>query len=77
MHIDQFGDFYEFESQPNGFAQAVAKVCPNLESFRFFISDHGCQFLQYFPHIKHVSSKCHDYFSFIVFLSTYSTLDTK
>ena len=56
VHIDQFGDFYEFESQPHGFAQAVAKVCPNLESFRFFISDHGCQFLQHFPYIKHVST---------------------
>jgi len=54
VHIDQFGDFYEFESQPHGFAQAVAKVCPNLESFRFFISDHGCQFLQHFPYIKHL-----------------------
>merc|ERR1719273_2977065 len=53
VHIDQFGEFYEFESYP-GFAQAVAKVCPNLESFRFFISDHGCQFLQHFPHIKHL-----------------------
>ena len=55
VHIDQFGDFYEFESQPQGFAQAVAKICPKLESFRFFISDHGCQFLQHFPNIKHVS----------------------
>ena len=55
LHVDQFGDFYEFESHP-GFVQALARVCPNLESFRFFISDDGCKYLQNFPNIKHVSN---------------------
>ena len=52
-HIDQFGEFYVFDAHP-GLVQAVAKVCPEVESFRFYIDDKGCQSLRHFPHIKHL-----------------------
>ena len=52
-HIDQFCDFYEFESHPD-IIQAVAQVCPQVTSFRFFISDEGCRSLHQFPNFKHL-----------------------
>ena len=52
-HIDQFCDFYDFESHPD-IIQAVAKVCPKVTSFRFFISDEGCRSLDQFPQFHHL-----------------------
>lgn len=52
-HIDQFGDFYNFDNHP-GFVQVVADMCPQVESFRFYIADRGCSFLQHFNVIKHL-----------------------
>ena len=52
-HVDQFCDFYDFESHPD-IIQAVAKVCPQVTSFRFFISDEGCRSLHTFPNFKHL-----------------------
>lgn len=52
-HIDQFCDFYDFESHPE-VIQAVAKVCPKVTSFRFFISDEGCRILHQFPKFIHL-----------------------
>ena len=59
-HVDQYGEFYQLETNKEEMAKAVAKVCPNLESFRFFISRNGCTALQYFKKIKHLQIETED-----------------
>ena len=50
-NLDQFSEFYEFESHPH-VINTLLRVCPNLESLRFFTSDQGCHYLSKIPNIK-------------------------
>ena len=59
-HIDQYGEFYQLETNGQEMAKAIAKVCPNVESLRFYISRNGCSALQYFENIKHLQIETQD-----------------
>ena len=50
-NLDEFSEFYNFESRPY-VINTLLRVCPNLESLRFFTSDEGCHYLSKIPNIK-------------------------
>ena len=50
-NLDEFSEFYDFESHPH-VINTLLRVCPNLESLRFFTSDEGCHYLAKIPNIR-------------------------
>ena len=50
-HLDQFSEFYDFETHSQ-VINVLLKVCPTLESLRFFTSDEGCKHLARIPNVK-------------------------
>ena len=58
-HLDQFNDFYEFDSHPD-ILSIIIKTCPRLESLRFYISDEGCKSLSLINGIKHLQLEMSD-----------------
>lgn len=50
-NLDEFSEFYDFESHPY-VVNILLRVCPDLESLRFFTSDEGCNHLARIPNVK-------------------------
>lgn len=59
VHLDQFADYYDFDSHPDLLA-ILLRVCPKLESLRFYISDEGCKNLSQISNIKHLQLEMED-----------------
>ena len=58
-NLDQFSEFYDFESHPH-VINILMRVCPDLESLRFFTSDEGCDHLSKLPNIKALQLETED-----------------
>lgn len=58
-HLDQFSDFYEFDGHPE-ILTILLRVCPALESLRFYISDEGCKNLSLISGIRHLQLEMDD-----------------
>ena len=58
-NLDEFSEFYDFESHPH-VINTLLRVCPDLESLRFFTSDEGCDHLARIPNIKALQLETED-----------------
>ena len=75
-HLDQFSDYYEFDTHPEIFA-ILLKICPRLESLKFYISDEGCVALSRIPNVRHLQLEIDDVGrGFGILINQFSSLQT-
>ena len=75
-HLDQFSDYYEFDTHPEIFA-ILLKICPRLESLKFYISDEGCVALSRIPNVRHLQLEIDDVGrGFGILINQFSNLQT-
>ena len=75
-NLDEFSEFYDFEAHPH-VINILLRVCPDLESLRFFTSDEGCHHLSRIPNIKGLQLETEDLGSgFQKLLQQYTQLKT-
>lgn len=58
-HLDQFSDFYEFDSHPE-IMSILLRVCPALDSLRFYLSDEGCKSLSLISGVRMLQLEMED-----------------
>jgi hypothetical protein len=59
VHLDQFSDYYDFAAHSD-MLRIILKVCPKLESLRFYVSDEGCKSLSTIPGVTHLQLEMED-----------------
>ena len=75
-NLDEFSEFYDFEAHPH-VINILLRVCPDLESLRFFTSDEGCHHLSRIPNIRGLQLETEDLGSgFQKLLQQYTQLKT-
>ena len=75
-NLDEFSEFYDFEAHPH-VINILLRVCPDLESLRFFTSDEGCHHLSRIPNIRGLQLETEDLGSgFQRLLQQYTQLKT-
>jgi len=58
-HMDQFSEYYDFSSHAD-MLQIILRVCPRLDSLRFYVSDDSCEVLSRVPGIRHLQLEMED-----------------